>query len=219
MVFLTVSAILFARTVRDWPAAAPGPFRPLATHRALFARSPVRWILVIGAAETFFFFGAFVFLGAYLKQRFDLSYTIIGAILAGYGIGGLLYSASFRWLLRLLGERGLMLSGGILGAVLFPTLLLAPHWGYTIPCTIGLGIAFYLVHNTIQTKATEVAPDARGSAVAIYASAFGFGQAAGVGAMGFASSIFPLAPMIALFGVGFLALAVWLPGNLWRLKP
>jgi len=25
-------------------------------------------------------------------------------------------------------------------------------------CTISLGIAFYLVHNTVQTKATEVAP-------------------------------------------------------------
>jgi predicted MFS family arabinose efflux permease len=64
-----------------------------------------------------------------------------------------------------------------------------------------------------------VAPEARGSAVAIYASAFGFGQGAGAAAMGLAVSFFDLASMIAVFGIGFLALSLWLRGNLGRLRP
>ena len=219
VVFLCVSAVLLVRTAHHWPAAAAGPFRPLATHRRLIARPGIRWLATTGVAETFFFFGAFSFLGAYFKERLDLSFTTIGAILAGFGIGGLLYSFSIKWLLRLLGERGLVLAGGILVAILFPLVVMATHWVYALPCTIGLGFAFYFVHNTIQTKATEAAPDARGSAVALYASAFGFGQGAGVAAMGLAVGFFPLAPMIAVFGIGFLGLGLWLRANLWRLRP
>jgi len=56
-------------------------------------------------------------------------------------------------------------------------IVLSDDWLYTVPCTISLGIAFYLVHNTVQTKATEVAPDARASALALYA--FGLGRGPG----------------------------------------
>ncbi len=217
VVFVCVSAILFVRTAPHWPAISAGPFRPLAMHRKLLARPEMRWLAATGAAETFFFFGAYVFLGAYFKQRLDLSFTTIGVILAGFGIGGLIYSSSITLLLRLLGERALVVAGGTLGAILFALVVMAPHWAFALPCTIGLGVAFYLIHNTIQTKATEVAPEARGSAVAIYASAFGFGQAAGAAAMGFAVSFFELGSMIVVFGLGFFALGLWLRSNLGRL--
>jgi predicted MFS family arabinose efflux permease len=108
--------------------------------------------------------------------------------------------------------------GGALGAVLYAAIVLVPHWALTIPCTIGLGVAFYMVHNTIQAKATEVAPDARGAAVALYASAWGSGQALGAAAMGIAVAAFDYAPMIAAFGMGFAVLGFWLRSNLWRLS-
>jgi YNFM family putative membrane transporter len=97
--------------------------------------------------------------------------------------------------------------------------VLAPDWRYTVPCTIGLGLAFYLIHNTVQTRATEVAPDARGAAMALYASAWSGGQALGVAAMGFAVTLLPYPLAIALFAFGFAALGVWLRTNLWRLRP
>ena len=217
-VFLLVSSILFLRTSASWGPSAPGPFNPLAIHRELLSRPAVRWLAAIGVAETFLFFGAFVFLSAYFKLRFDLSFTTIGVILAGYGVGGLLYSSTARWLVRL-GERGLVAAGGTFGCALFVLVVLVPHWAYAIPCTIGLGLAFYLIHNTVQTSATEVAPDARGSAVALYASAWATGQALGVAAMGLAASVFGYAPMIAVFGLGFGVLGLWLRSNLARLRP
>jgi predicted MFS family arabinose efflux permease len=217
-VFLVVAAILFAGTVRKWPSVAPGRFAPLAMHRRLVGRVPIRWLTGVGIAETFFFFGAFVFLGAYFKQRFDLSFTAVGLLLAGYGMGGLLYSFSVRALQRL-GESGMVRAGGLLAGALFAAVMVVPHWIYALPCTIGLGFSFYLVHNTIQTRATEIAPDARGSAVSLYAAAWSMGQATGVAAMGVAVAMLPYQATIPLFGLGFCALGLWLPANLRRLRP
>jgi predicted MFS family arabinose efflux permease len=218
-IFLLASAVLFVRTRRGWPAPLPGRFDPLAIHARLLSRPAVRWLVAVGVAETFFFFGAYVFLGAYLRVRFELSFTVIGLILAGYGVGGLLYSSMVRWFIRALGERGLVAAGGVLGFAFFSLFVLMTDWSFAIACTIVLGIAFYLIHNTIQTRATEIAPDARGSAVALYASAWGAGQALGVGAMGLGVALFDYAPMIVAFGLGFGLLGLWLRSNLGRLRP
>jgi len=218
-VFFAAAAALFVRTARGWPAVAAGRFAPLATHAGLLALRAMRWLVAIGIAETFFFFGAFVFLGAFFRLRFDLSYTLIGLLLAGYGIGGLIYSALVRWLLRVLGERGLVVAGGLLALAAFVAIILSPHWLYAIPCTIALGAAFYLVHNTIQTKATEVAPGARGSAVALYACAWAAGQALGAAAAGIAVAWIGYASAIGAFALGFALLGFWLRYNLWRLRP
>lgn len=218
-VFLAVSAILFFRTRGGWAAAAAGRFAPFAVHGSLLARPAVRWLATIGVAETFFFFGAYSFLGAYFKLEFGLSFTAIGLVLAGYGIGGLAYSWNAAWLVRRLGERRLVASGGLLAGALFAAVVLVPHWSLAVPCTIGLGVAFYLLHNTIQTKATEVAPDARGSAVAMYAASWALGQALGVAAMGAAVPWAGYRAAIAAFGLGFCALGLWLRGNLRRMRP
>ncbi len=219
VIFVLVAAILWLRTARAWPVVAPGRFRPLAAHRRLVALAPMRWLVLVGAAETFFFFGAYAFLGAFLQRRFDLSFTAIGLILAGYGVGGLLYSSMARPLIRALGERGLVAAGGALGAAFYAALVVSPHWALAVPCTIVLGLAFYLVHNTIQARATDVAPQARGSAVALYASSWALGQAGGVAAMGLAVASFGYAPAIVACGIGFGLLGMWLRSNMHRLKP
>jgi predicted MFS family arabinose efflux permease len=219
IVFLCVATVLSLRTRAGWPAALGGPFRPLAVYRGLWSRVPVRWLLAVGTAETFFFFGAFAFLGAFLKARFDVSFTTIGLVLAGYGLGGLLFSLVAKIFIRGLGERGMVATGGALGAVLFIAVVIVPQLAWTIPCTIGLGFAFYLIHNTIQAKATEVAPDARGSAVALYAAGWALGQALGVGAIGLAVAAAGFEPAIIACGAGFGLLGLWLRANLHRLKP
>ena len=218
-VFLAAAVVLFVRTSPSWPAALSGRFRPFAVHARLLARAPVRWLVGVGVAETFFFFGAYVFLGPYLRARFGLSFTAIGLVLAGYGVGGLLYSSLVRWFIRTLGERGLVVAGGLAGAAFFALFVLLGDWKIAAPLTIVLGIAFYLIHNTVQTRATEIAPDARASAIALYASAWGAGQALGVGAMGMAVAFLGYAPMIIAFGLGYGVLGAWLRSNLSRLRP
>lgn len=214
--FIASSLITFVRTRRDWPPVQPGRFEPLAVHARLLSRPPVRWLLAVGGAETFFFFGGYVFLGAYLRDRFGLSYTAIGLVLAGYGVGGLAYSSLVRFFVRL-GERRLVVLGGVLGFLFFAAILLAEDWRYAVPSTFGLGLAFYLVHNTIQMKASEVAPDARGSAIALYASAWAVGQASGVAALGMAVAYAGYANAILTAAAGFMLLGFWLRYNMARL--
>src|SRR5204863_9529004 len=131
--------------------------------------------------------------------------------------GGLLYSSLVRWFVPL-GDRRLVTLGGVLGFLFFAAIVLADDWRYAVPCTFGLGLAFYLIHNTIQTKASEVAPDARGSALALYACAWAVGQAGGVTALGVAVALVGYVPAILAAALGFAALGFWLRFNLGRLR-
>jgi len=220
MVFIAVSAILFARTRAQWPEEAriTTAGNPSTVYFRLLAFARVRYVLAAALADTFFFFGAYSFLGPFLKLKFDLSLTLIGAILAGFGAGGVLYTMMVGALLRALGQRGLVTWGGAICFACFALVTLSPVWQIALPCTIGLGYSFYMLHNTVQTKATEMAPNARGAAVAIYSAFWSFGQATGVAAMGLALAYVDYTPAIIAFGCGFFLLGLWMRANLHRLS-
>ena len=101
-------------------------------------------------------------------------------MMALYGIGGLVYSQMARRWLGWFGERGLARLGSLLVAV--GLLLLA--WGmHPLLAALGClsaGLGFYMLHNTLQTQATQMAPHARGSAVTLFACLLFFGQSSGV---------------------------------------
>lgn len=218
-VFAAVCAILFVCTRAQWDdeKRSPSLGNPLAVHARLLKSSRVRHVVSVGLIETFLFFGAYSFLGAYLKLRFDLSLTMIGAILAGFGIGGVLYALGARRLLMEFGQRGLVLAGGVACFAFYLLAMLTPIWEIFILCTIGLGLAFYLLHNTLQTKASEMAPEMRGSALALYSSGWAMGQALGVAAMGIAVGVTDYGPAIVAFGAGYFALGIWMRRNLDKL--
>ena len=220
MVFVTVSGILLARTRTQWSEEAPlrSAGNPLTVHLRLLAFPRVRYVLATAFADTFFFFGAYSFLGPFLQLKFDLSLTLIGLILAGFGIGGVLYTLAVGPLLRALGQRGLVTWGGALCFAFYAVATLSPAWPIAMPCTIGLGFSFYMLHNTIQTKATEMAPQARGTAVSMYAGLWSFGQAMGVAAMGLVIGFIEYTPAIITFGCGFFLLGLWMRSNLHRLS-
>ncbi len=220
MVFVTVSGILLARTCTQWSKEAPvsSAGNPVTVHLRLLAFPRVRYVLATVFVDTFFFFGAYSFLGAFLKLKFDLSLTLIGLILAGFGIGGVLYTLTVRPLLRALRQRGLVTWGGAMCFACYAVATLSPAWQIAMPCTVGLGFSFYMLHNTVQTKATEMAPQARGAAVSIYSGFWSFGQAMGVAAMGVVIGVIEYPPAIIAFGCGFFLLGLWMRSNLHRLS-
>ena len=214
-VFLVVGVVLFAedRKARRLPA-------PMRTQTGVWrAYSDVlrdRWVRIVMLTvflEGGLFYGAFAYGGAYLKDRFDLSYLIIGALLAGFGLGGVIYSLLVRWLLARLGEKGFVLGGGLILFVCFLALPLLPSWHATVPIFIASGFGFYMFHNTLQTKATEMAPQARGTAIAVFAFSLFMGQASGVAACGLLVSAVGYQWSFMLTGVGLLALGQWFAGR------
>jgi MFS transporter, YNFM family, putative membrane transport protein len=143
-----------------------------------------RWVLIVLASvfvEAAALFGGYSFVGADLRARFGISYDLIGLIVGGFGLGGLIYAAAAPVLVRRLGEGGLALSGGLVLAAAFAAIGLAPRAFAAAPATIIAGLGFYMLHNTLQTNATQMAPEARSISVALFASCFFLGQSAGVG--------------------------------------
>jgi predicted MFS family arabinose efflux permease len=124
--------------------------------------------------------GAFAYVGADLHLRFGLSFTLVGVIVGTFGIGGLIYAASVQHLVGHFGQTGLAAFGGLLVGLAYLSLALAPAWWVAPAAVIAIGLGFYMLHNTLQTNATQMTPQARGTAVALFSSALYVGQSIGV---------------------------------------
>jgi predicted MFS family arabinose efflux permease len=142
-----------------------------------------RWVItvvLVVALEGGTFWGAFTFVGADLHPRFDMGFAAIGLAVAAFGAGGFAYVMVAPHLVRLLGERGLCIWGGLGLGVAFATMALAPSAEVVFAGIVLSGVSFYMLHNTLQTHGTQMAPEARGAAMALFALCLFVGQAIGV---------------------------------------
>lgn len=219
VLFAGVALLFLVRTRPQWAEEqARGPIgNPFTLYRQVLRTARVRLVLTATFIETFLFWGAFSFLGAFLSQRFDMRLALIGVVLACYGAGAVLYTFVVRRLLSALGQRGMVACGGALCFSCYAIIVLTPFWPVVIPSVFAAGFSFYMVHNTIQTKATEMAPQARGTGLSLFSASWALGQAVGVAAMGVLVSLFGIASSIFAFSAGFLLLALWVRANLDRL--
>ena len=211
-VFLVVSIVLFTVDHHTRPAASATAKRHGNVWRNYAAVLGDRWVRVVVLTvflEGGLFYGAFAYTGAYLKERFDLSYLLIGGMLAGFGLGGVIYSLMVKWLLARLGEKDFVLLGGTLMFICMAVLPLLPWWQAAVPVFIVAGFGFYMFHNTLQTRATEMAPQTRGTAIAVFAFCLFMGQASGVAICGVGIRIFDYGWTFALAGCGLILLAWW----------
>ena len=169
-VFAIVAAVLGFGTRAEWKAEprTPGPLFSPVRHLAILRLPRARAVLLSVFLEMTLFYGAFSLLGAMLKDRFDLPFTVIGGLLAGFGLGGLAYTTAVHWLLARLGQRGCVLAGGLIGAACYLVILATPVWPLVALCTIGLGFGFYTMHNTLADEGDrDGAPVARDRHVAV----------------------------------------------------
>jgi predicted MFS family arabinose efflux permease len=101
-------------------------------------------------------------------------------VVALFGLGGMGYMALARQLVRRFGERGLALLGGAVAGIGAMVLGLSPWWQLAIPASLLSGFGFFMLHNTLQTNATQMAPSARGTAMSMFAAILFLGQSIGV---------------------------------------
>lgn len=183
-------------------------------YRGLLALPRVR--LVIGAVflEGFLFFGAFTFVGAYLRQFYGLGLDTIGLLLAFFGAGALSYIVLARHFIRRLGEHGMVLSGAAIMAAAFVIIGFAPPlWAFVI-LLAACGMGFYLMHNTLQTQGTQMAPHARGLGMSLFATCLFVGQALGITLAGWLAEHIGFEPTIIGFGALLAVLGVFLSRRL-----
>lgn len=174
----------------------------LAHHRRL------QILLATGYVEGVFIFGALAFVAIYLQRRYGIGPGLAGTLVTAYAAGGLVYAVVARRAVRRLGERGLATLGGT-GLVLgYLGLAFAPSSGAATLCIGAVGAGFYMLHTTVQTHVTHVAPEERGSAVALFATFLFLGQASGVWLGAQIVDTAGLAPVFLAAAAGLAALAV-----------
>lgn len=176
---------------QDWRRQAAMPATP-AHHDALprpgFVAQAWRILtgpwsrVVIGVAfiEGASGFGVLAIWASHLHRELGLTLSASGAIVALFGLGGMLYMAVARRLIPRLGERGLALMGVSILGVSVIVLALTPWWVLALPASWMAGFGFFMFHNTMQTNATQMAASARGTGVSMFALALFMGQSVGV---------------------------------------
>ena len=154
-----------------------------ALYGRVFENPKAVWLYGAVVLEGMLVFGVFPYMGPLLVARagssVDAAAREAGLALGAFGIGGLVYALSVRRILDTLGVRRMCLVGAVAAGLSYAALAASTVWWLA---AIALGVAgtsYYMLHNSLQTEATEIAPEARGSAVALFAAGLFSGQGLG----------------------------------------
>jgi len=140
----------------------------------------VRIVLTTVSVEGALGTGGLAFAAFHGHKALGLSITASGALVAFAALGALLYATLAGRLVPRLGERGLVIGGGLLLCVGLPGFAAAPSALWAIPCLVAQGMGLMMMHNTLQVHGTQMAPQSRGAAMALFAFSLFTGQAVGV---------------------------------------
>jgi predicted MFS family arabinose efflux permease len=102
-----------------------------------------------------------------------------GVIIAGFGIGGIFYSAVGPLMIAKMARQKMMLIGGLLAAIAIWFAGIGLPWLAELICFVVLGCNFYMLFTALYAEATELAPTARASTMSLLSCHFFLGQTAG----------------------------------------
>jgi predicted MFS family arabinose efflux permease len=161
---------------------------PIGQIAGVLRHGPALFLLGLAVLDGAAMFGFFTYLAPALEAS-GSSPAIAGGVVASYGLSVLICTRAFGRVARrvpaalLLGGGALMLCAGYLVAAALqsvPTILLA---------SVLAGGAYAFMQSTFQTWATDVVPESRGTATALFATAIFAGAAlATAGAAGLADA-------------------------------
>jgi len=147
--------------------------------RTIFANPLAKVCFGAVFLEGTFLLGLFPHMAALLYAGGETRASIAGVVIAGFGVGGLIYTFVVSLLVRHVPVRlSVFLGGALMGLGLALIAVRAP-WQAEFAIFMLFGFAFYLLHGPIQVYVTELAPSARGMAASMHAAFFFLGQATG----------------------------------------
>ncbi|UGY03321.1 MFS transporter [Bradyrhizobium quebecense] len=129
--------------------------------------------------------GLFPFIASFLFELGETSLSIAGIVIAGFAIGGLLYTLTVARLLPLIGVRGMMVVGATLVGIQLVGVAFGPHWKLQMAGLLVMGLGFYMIHGCLQVFASELSVEARATALSLHSFFFFMGQTVGPIAYGF----------------------------------
>ena len=171
-----------------------------------------RWsrvVLMVAFIEGATGFGVLAVWASHLHDALGLSLSGAGGTVALFGLGGVVYMATARHLIRRMGQPALTQLGGSFVGVAALVLGFTPHWALALPASLLGGFGFFMLHNTLQANAAQMNPTARGTAVSLFAAALFLGQSVGVFFAARFIDRMGSAAVVAAGGAGVLAVGIY----------
>lgn len=203
--------------IRREPDPPPGRLDATAAARRYgeIVRLPAARVLYGSVAtEGLLVFGFFPYLAALIAGWGLGGPAQAGFAIGAFGASGVAYTFVVGPLLARLGLPAMLrLAGGLVG-IGYLAIAWAGIEGNALGVTpvvagmFAIGLGYFTMHNSLQTRVTEVAPRARGSAVALHAFSFFVGQS--LGPLLFGTLLARMGPIAALLvaGTGMVALGL-----------
>lgn len=154
-------------------------------YRTIFSNPNTRFCYSAVFVEGCCVFGLFPFIAAFLFDLGEKSLSIAGIVIAGFAVGGLLYTLTVSRMLPRLGVKGMMIAGGSLVALQLGALAFGPGWKLQFASMLAMGWGFYMIHGCLQVFASELSIGARATAMSLHSFFFFMGQTVGPLAYGF----------------------------------
>jgi predicted MFS family arabinose efflux permease len=184
---IAVIAAAMLRRVPESLAARStnNPFRQLGS----VLRHPwARFLLFLSVPEGAVMFGLVTYLAPALEAR-GQSAAVAGVVVGTYGLAVLIGTRLFRYVARRLTPALILAGGGSMLLLGFVIAAGAQTVATILVASTLAGGAYAFMHSTVQTWATDVVPEARGTATALFATAiFGGAALATSGVAGLAST-------------------------------
>jgi len=129
--------------------------------------------------------GLFPYIASFLFELGETSLSIAGIVIAGFAVGGLLYTMTVSRFLPRLGVNGMMITGASLVGLQLAAIAFGPGWKVQAASLVIMGWGFYMIHGCLQVFASELSVEARATALALHSFFFFMGQTVGPIAYGF----------------------------------
>lgn len=206
---LAIALLLFLELRTQPPAGAGRGAMRKSFQRMprLLANARLRRLFGTAYAEGLLISGPFAFIAVALQSGFAIGPGLSGTLVAAWAAGGLVYALLARRAVRRLGELGMVTAGGAALALGYAGLGLSGSLILSTLSIAAVGAGFYMFHTTVQIHITQVAPEERGSAVALFATFLFLGQASGVWLAGRVVDAAGATPVFLCAALGLAALA------------
>lgn len=177
-------------------------------YRTILANPNARVCFTAVFIEGLCVLGLFPFVAAFLFELGETRASIPGVVIAAFAVGGLFYTMSVSHMLPRFGVRGLMVGGAVVMALQLVVIALGPRWEVQAISFLFMGWGFYSLHGSLQVFSSDLAPEARASALSLHAFCFFMGQAAGPIVYGFGLSHLGKMPTLILSATAILVLGI-----------
>ena len=141
----------------------------LPVYKAILSKHSSRVVYLSVCLEGTIFWGGFTYLGVYANMYLGLDFYLVGLFTASFSVAAFVGSRFIPAILKKVRQQRMPALGVSLMALAFALIGLIAHWMALLLGFILLGVGFIVVHSTLQTYATELLPEARGTCMSLFA--------------------------------------------------